>query len=144
MNILAGKIRVDFRAQEPLYLQFARQVEQLVAGGGLNPGDQLPTVRELATELRINFNTVSRAYRILDEAGIISTQRGRGTYIWEMPSEKTTQKLRLESLDWLTEQYISEAAKLGFNPEEIQKFVSTKLEAGFPIIGQQPHSEDQP
>ena len=144
MNNLAVKIRVDFRAQEPLYLQIARQVEQLVAGGGLKPGDQLPTVRELATELRINFNTVSRAYRILDEAGIISTQRGRGTYIWEMPSAKTTQKLKLEGLEWLTQQYIAETIRLGFSPAEIQMFFIAKLKAGPPGIETQPNTEDQP
>jgi len=130
LNILAGKIRVDFRAQEPIYLQIARQIEGLVAGGGLHPNDQLPTVRELATELRINFNTVSRAYRILDETGIISTQRGRGTYIWAMPSTATTQKLRTEGLEWLTRQYLEEAAKLGFSPPEVRAFFLNRLETG--------------
>ena len=127
MNILAGKIRVDFRAQEPLYLQIARQVQQLTVEGGLKPGDQLPTVRELATELRINFNTVSRAYRVLDETGIISTQRGRGTYIWDLPSSDTAQKLRLEELDSLTQQYIDEATRLGFSPADIHASVSGYL-----------------
>ena len=78
MNPLAGKIKLDFRSNEPIYLQIARQVEQLVAKGELKLGDQLPTVRELATELRINFNTVGRAYRVLDETRLISTQRGSG------------------------------------------------------------------
>jgi GntR family transcriptional regulator len=127
LNILAGKIQVDFRAQEPLYLQIARQVQQLTVEGGLKPGDQLPTVRELATELRINFNTVSRAYRVLDETGIISTQRGRGTYIWEMPSPDAAQKLRLEELDYLTQQYVDEATRLGFSPSDIQASISANL-----------------
>ena len=129
MNILAGKIRVDFRSDEPIYLQIARQVEQLVAHRELKPGDQLPTVRELATELRINFNTVSRAYRILDESGLISTQRGRGTYIWEMPSEETTRKLRLEGLAGLTQRYLGEAARMGYAPAEVQTTLQTQLAA---------------
>jgi len=83
LNRLTGKIHLDFHSGEPLYLQIARQVQLLVLGGELALGDQLPTVRELATELRINFNTVSRAYRLLHEDRLISTQRGRGTYIWE-------------------------------------------------------------
>jgi GntR family transcriptional regulator len=127
LNILAGKIRVDFRSDEPIYLQIARQVEQLVAQRDLKPGDQLPTVRELATELRINFNTVSRAYRILDESGLISTQRGRGTYIWEMPSEETTRKLRLEGLTGLTRRYLGEAARMGYVPAEVQSTVLAQL-----------------
>lgn len=129
MNILAGKIRVDFRSDEPIYLQIARQVEQLVARRDLKPGDQLPTVRELATELRINFNTVSRAYRILDESGLISTQRGRGTYIWEMPSEETIRKLRLEGLAGLTRRYLGEAARMGYAPAEVQTAMQTHLAA---------------
>ncbi len=119
MNVLAERIHVDFRSDEPIYLQIARQVEQLVAHGDLKQGDQLPTVRELATELRINFNTVSRAYRILDETGLISTQRGRGTYIWEMPSEETARRLRREGLNELTGRYLAEASRLGFRPEEV-------------------------
>ena len=94
MNRLSGKIILDFHANLPIYLQIAHQVEQLVAKGELKLGDQLPTVRELATELRINFNTVGRAYRVLDETRLISTQRGRGTYIWEKPTEETMRKLK--------------------------------------------------
>ncbi len=79
-------IQIDFRSRQPIYLQIVEQIRKLVAGGELKQGDQLPTVRQLATELRVNFNTVARAYRLLDEAGLISTQQGRGTYIWEAPS----------------------------------------------------------
>lgn len=64
-------------------MQIVRQVEQLVREGVLSPGEQLPTVRQMAIDLRINFSTVARAYHILDERKLISTQRGRGTYIWE-------------------------------------------------------------
>ena len=78
----------------PIYAQIVEQVRDWIAKGQLNPGDQLPTVRQLALELRVNLNTVARAYRILDEAGIISTQRGRGTYIWEKPTEETMRRLK--------------------------------------------------
>jgi GntR family transcriptional regulator len=127
LNILAGKIQVDFRSDESIYLQIARQVEQLVTQRQLKPGDQLPTVRELATELRINFNTVSRAYRILDESGLISTQRGRGTYIWEMPSAETTRKLRLEGLSALTQRFLAEASRMGYTPAEVQSAFQAQL-----------------
>jgi len=118
LNRLTGKIKLDFRSNEPIYLQIARQIEQLVAAGELILGDQLPTVRELATELRINFNTVGRAYRLLDETHLISTQRGRGTYIWEKPSEETMQDLRRKSLEELAKSYLSQAAQLGYSAEE--------------------------
>ncbi len=118
MNPLAGKIKLDFRSNEPIYLQIARQVEQLVATGALKQGDQLPTVRELATELRINFNTVGRAYRVLDETRLISTQRGRGTYIWEQPTEETMKQLKKKSLEELTQAYRNQIDQLGYSLED--------------------------
>jgi GntR family transcriptional regulator len=118
VNPLTGKIKLDFRSTEPIYLQIARQVEQLVARGELKLGDQLPTVRELATELRINFNTVGRAYRVLDESRLISTQRGRGTYIWEQPTEEALRQLRQKSLEELTRSYRDEVIQLGYSLED--------------------------
>ena len=78
-------LHIDFRSGLPIYIQIMNQIEQQVSGGMLKPGDQLPTVRALASELRVNFNTVARAYRLLDETGVISTQQGRGTYILVKP-----------------------------------------------------------
>ena len=118
MNRLTDKITLNFRSEEPLYLQIANQVEQLVASGELKLGDQLPTVRELATELRINFNTVGRAYRVLDETHLISTQRGRGTYIWEQPTAETIQQLKRKSLQELAHSYLSETLRLGYSVED--------------------------
>ena len=118
MNPLTGKITLDFRAELPLYLQIAHQVEQLVAKGELKRGDQIPTVRELATELRINFNTVARAYRVLDETRLISTQRGRGTYIWEEPNEEMMQKLKKQSLEELSRKYFDEISQLGYRLDD--------------------------
>lgn len=118
MNSLKDQITLDFRAEEPIYLQIARQIEQLVAKGALKQGDQLPTVRELATELRINFNTVSRAYRLLDETRLISTQRGRGTYIWEEPTEQSMNELRKKSLEEWCLRFLKEAARLGYSSAE--------------------------
>jgi GntR family transcriptional regulator len=89
----------------------------------------------LATELRINFNTVARAYRLLDEAGLISTQKGRGTYIWETPSPEVSQRLRQQSLEGLTRRYLAQAARQGFSPEEVQASLDALLsgwKAGHP------------
>jgi GntR family transcriptional regulator len=127
LNTLAGKIRVDFRSSEPIYLQIARQIEQLVAAGELQVGDQLPTVRELATELRINFNTVTRAYKVLDEARLISTQRGRGTYVWEEPSPETIQILRQEGLKEIFRRSIQEAVRMGFSKAEIDEVFHSEI-----------------
>jgi GntR family transcriptional regulator len=113
-------IQLDFRSGLPIYIQIMEQIRQLVASGELQQGDQLPTVRQLATDLRINWNTVSRAYKNLDEAGLISTQQGRGTYIWDEPSEETLQRLRQESLEGLTKKYLAEAKRMGYNPQDVK------------------------
>ena len=142
MNPLTGKIKLDFRSNEPIYLQIARQVEQLVVKGELRLGDQLPTVRELATELRINFNTVSRAYRVLDETRLISTQRGRGTYIWEEPTEETLKQLKKKSLEELARIYRKQVAQLGYSTddaiEELRRIQTTE-----PSDGPENESDDE-
>lgn len=122
-------IQIDFRSSEPIYVQIMEQIRQMVASGELKQGDQLPTVRQLATELRVNFNTVARAYRLLDEAGLISTQQGRGTYIWDRPSEETLQQLRKQGLHNLTLHYLSEAARLGYSPEEVAEIIVRHIRA---------------
>jgi GntR family transcriptional regulator len=122
-------LHIDFRSGLPIYTQIVNQIQTQVVGGVLKPGDQLPTVRALAEELRVNFNTVARAYRILDEARIISTQQGRGTYITDVPPPKVTERLRRESLEVLTQRYISEAARLDFSKNEISQIVKDQLKA---------------
>jgi GntR family transcriptional regulator len=112
------QIDVNLRSDIPIYIQIVEQVRQRVAEGELKPGDQLPTVRALASDLRVNFNTVARAYRLLDDAGVISTQQGRGTYILEMPPPEVSERLRHESLEALARRYLSEAKRLGYNPQQ--------------------------
>ena len=116
-------LELDFRSGIPIYLQVVDRIKEMIADGRIKPGDQLPTVRALATELRVNFNTVARAYRILDEARVISTQQGRGTYILEMPPPETTEAMRRTTFATLTERYLADATRLGFSPEEIQKIL---------------------
>ena len=122
-------LQIDFRSGLPIYTQIVNQVQAQVAGGILKPGDQLPTVRALAEELRVNFNTIARAYRILDEARIISTQQGRGTYITEIPPPKVTERLRKESLQALTQRYITEAMRLEFSKSEVSEMVKEQLKS---------------
>lgn len=120
-------LQIDFRSGLPIYTQIVNQVQAQVVSGVLKPGDQLPTVRALAEELRVNFNTIARAYRILDEARIISTQQGRGTYITEIPPPNVSEKLRKETLEALTQRYIGEARRLDFSKSEIRQMVSDQL-----------------
>lgn len=120
---------LDNRSGLPIYTQIVNQIQSQLANGILKPGDQLPTVRALAQELRVNFNTVARAYRIMDEAHIISTQQGRGTYITEIPPPEVNERLRRESLEALTQRFINEAFRLGFSEQEVRLMVNEKLKA---------------
>jgi GntR family transcriptional regulator len=95
--------------------------------GELNPGDQLPTVRQLAADLRINFNTVARAYRLLDEENIISTQHGRGTFILEPASEEESRKMRRKDMIRLLNHFLNEADALGFGPEDVRSAIDRNL-----------------
>ena len=122
-------LHLDFRSGLPIYIQIMNQIENQVVGGTLKPGDQLPTVRALASELRVNFNTVARAYRMLDGARIISTQQGRGTYITEIPPPEVKEKLRQETLEALARRYIGEALRMEFSKQEISQMVKDQLKA---------------
>jgi GntR family transcriptional regulator len=120
-------LQLDFRSGLPIYIQIVNQVQQRVVSGALKPGDQLPTVRALALELRVNFNTVARAYRLLDEARIISTQQGRGTYITEIPPPEVTEQLRRETLQALALRYVDEAKRINSSNKEITESIRDQL-----------------
>ncbi len=125
---LSTLIQIDFRSGVPIYVQIMDQVKQQVVSGGLKPGDQLPTVRALALELRVNFNTVARAYRLLDEAGIISTQQGRGTYILDTPPPERTNKLRRQALEALARRYLRESFRLDVTADEVIQILKEQVE----------------
>ena len=113
------QLQLDFRSGSPIYLQIVEQVRRLVISGELQPGDQLPTVRQLAAELRVNFNTVARAYRMLDEARLISTQQGRGTYILDQTVFDLDEKIKQASLDVRLRKVLSSLLNEGYTREEI-------------------------
>lgn len=119
---------LDFRSGIPIYIQIVEHIKRLLAEGALQVGDQLPTVRALAQDLRVNFNTVARAYRILDEMGVISTQQGRGTYILEAPPPERLVQMRRQALVELTRRYLADAARLEAGPEEVLQLIRQEIE----------------
>lgn len=121
-------VEIDFRSHVPIYVQIVERIKHLLAAGALQPGDQLPTVRQLAADLRVNFNTVARAYRILDEAGVISTQQGRGTYVLEALPPENAWHLRQAALEALTRSYLHDADRLGFEPMDVMQSVEALIE----------------
>ena len=117
------EIEIQFQSRVPITEQIAHRVMELIENGSIGPGDQLPTTRDLAVKLGINFNTVARAYRVLDRAGIISTQPGRGTFILDPDQGAGGKSTREEDIKELARHYIRQAAHLGFEPEQIRDCV---------------------
>jgi GntR family transcriptional regulator len=120
-------IEVDFESGVPIYMQLVDRIKQMVVSGQLQPGQQLPTMRQLAADLRINYNTVGRAYTLLDQERVISTQQGRGTFIASRLDEHQLQRLRMDKLRSMTRLVTEEAIALGYDPEEIQQIFQEQL-----------------
>jgi GntR family transcriptional regulator len=116
--------QLDFHARLPVYLQIIRQVQRLASSGRLQPGDQLPTVRQLAAQLGVNFNTVARAYRGLGQAGIVSPQPGRGTFVLQTGRAGRARALTLQTL---ASQFIAEARRSNFTEAQIVAMVARRL-----------------
>jgi GntR family transcriptional regulator len=118
---------LDPKSGVPYYKQIILQVEFAIADGRFATGDQLPTVRSLAVELKINPNTVARAYNELEIRGIVTTQQGTGTFI----SEKQIQLTEVEregALDGLIRPLITKAASYGFTMDEVLNAVREGFE----------------
>lgn len=120
-------IRIDPDDTVPIYLQIVHSIKHQVATGRLKPGEQLPTVRELATDLRINPNTVARAYDLLDSDSVITTQQGRGTYVREHPDDAHLTRVRQEQLKAMMDTVVNKALSLGYTADEIKEAFDAQL-----------------
>ncbi len=94
--------QIDFKSGKPVYLQLVDQVRYAAAAGSLRPGDPLPSIRPLAEELRVNRNTIAKAYTELESQGVIETIPGKGCFLKENNSpftKQVRQKLLLTEVD---------------------------------------------
>jgi GntR family transcriptional regulator len=117
-------VRLDARSGAPVYLQLFSQIQRLASAGRLRPGERLPTVRELAVQLGVNFNTVARAYHLLDRAGLVSAQQGRGTFVLDARANARGNKIALRAL---ASHYIAESRRHGFSAAQIAAAVADRL-----------------
>ena len=114
---------LDPKSGVPYYKQIMMQIEMAIADGRLVSGDQLSTVRSLAVDLRINPNTVARAYSTLEIRGIVNTQQGTGTFISD--KKITLSEIEREKiLSELTTEFITKAQSYGFNKGDIVNFLN--------------------
>jgi GntR family transcriptional regulator len=94
--------QIDFKSGKPVYLQLVDQVRYAAASGALQPGDALPSIRPLSEELRLNRNTVAKAYSELETMGVVETQPGRGCFVKEGAATFTKpvrEKILLKEID---------------------------------------------
>jgi GntR family transcriptional regulator len=112
------QFQITTKSGIPIYRQVIQQIERQVAAGRLRPGDQLPPVRRLAEQLLINPNTVARAYRDLESAGILATRQGSGVFVREDLAPPTKAE-RTRLLTERTDRLLAEACELGLSYEDV-------------------------
>ena len=112
------KFTLDPKSGVPFYRQVIDQIKFAIADGRLGPGDQLPTVRQLAVDLKINPNTVSRAYQELEIKGVLTSQMGTGTFIGTEKVEIADPE-RIRMLDQICTELLARASSYGFTLAEI-------------------------
>jgi GntR family transcriptional regulator len=110
---------VDSSSATPIYAQLDRSIRAAIATRKLEPGAQLPTVRQLAVDLAVNANTVARVYAQLERDGILETRRGVGTFVRESPSPEVARAHREHELRVLINRFVGDAALLGFTLPEL-------------------------
>jgi GntR family transcriptional regulator len=121
--------KLDPRSPVPLYDQIATRIRVAVAAGELVSGASLPSVRQLASKLRVNPATVVQAYRELEAEGFVELRQGAGTFVLEMePAKRSTERARQARR--IVRQMLAEAARLGLECEEIEDAVGRELGAG--------------
>lgn len=119
-------IEIDAKSGVPVYIQLKEGLKLLILKGIYAQGAKLPTVRQMAVELRINSNTVARSYSELEREGIISTQQGRGTFVCTIPTGIENNEKEKE-LDKLLEKFITDTLSLGFNKEYVLEKLANKI-----------------
>ena len=118
---------IDAAHPTPLYHQLERAIRFAIATGKLALGDRLPTVRQLAVDLRINANTVAKVYVELERLGIVETRRGVGTFVKARHFEAARDKDRERELRELEDHFLGKAAQLGFPAKEAADHLRDRL-----------------
>src|SRR6516162_6496700 len=103
----------------PIYRQIQDQIRYGIASGKLRPGEQLPTVRALAVDLKVNPNTVIKAYTELERQGVLTTEQGSGTFVAPLPAVVLAPEDRQAKLRALCTEFLSQVAQDGFGPDDV-------------------------
>lgn len=121
----------DARDATPLHAQLERGIRAAIAAGRLVPGDQLPTVRQLAVDMRVNANTVAKVYAHLERDGVLETRRGVGTFVRPpgTPSEQDA-AARRDELRRIVDRFLADLSSHGFSAEEALPEIENRRQQG--------------
>ncbi|HHV35776.1 MAG TPA: GntR family transcriptional regulator [Syntrophomonadaceae bacterium] len=119
------KFEIDLKNGIPIYIQLKKQIKYAIASGKLPPNSQLPTVRQLAVDLKVNVNTISRVYSELKKEGVLITKQGKGTFV-SKKKEIPLFDRNNERLDQLIDRLFIEAFELGYNLEELIEYMQRR------------------
>lgn len=117
---------MNFNNSIPIYLQVINKIKSDIITGKLNPGDKMPSTRDLAKELGINPNTASRVYKEMESLGLCFKKRGLGTFITE--SKDIVEKIKNEMASQLIKDFVEGMKKLGFSYDEMANLILEKKE----------------
>lgn len=117
---------IDSRSPTPLYAQIASRVRVAIASGDLATGDALPSVRALATQLRVNPATVVQAYRDLESEGLVSTRHGSGTFVQEVGADRRSRDRQSEARK-LVRDLVARAGGMGISTAELRKAIDEEI-----------------
>ena len=120
------QIHVSDADGTPYYLQLVSQIKFQVASGRLTAGEQLPPVRKLAEQLLINPNTVARAYRELEQEGVVVSRRGAGVFVADSGSSPLARREKLRILNERIDALLTEASQLGIDADTVHKLIDQR------------------
>lgn len=123
-------VSIDPRDPTPIYAQLERGLRAAIATGRLAIGDQLPTVRELAVQVRVNGNTVARVYTSLERAGVIETKRGVGSFVRATPVRADPPAERGRRLDAFVTRVLADAEAAGFTLDDVMRVLRARQQGG--------------
>jgi GntR family transcriptional regulator len=112
-------VSIDARDRTPIYAQLDRGLRAAIVTGRLRPGEQLPTVRQLAVDLQVNANTVARVYAELEREGVLETRRGVGSFVAATPGAARSATEHLKRLRAFATRVLADAAADGFTRDEV-------------------------
>jgi GntR family transcriptional regulator len=113
----------------PLGVQIARQLRLAITSGRLGPGERLPSARDLAADLKVNFHTVRKAFSDLEQAGLVRQERGLGTFVADRPPRPDGEEVR-SLVRQHVERLLADLAGLGLRSDDIIRLVERELNNG--------------